>query len=106
MPSQPLQQAFPFLTSGHTVFHIYPCFLDFLHPGKQTKVHRLLSAYLDEENTGSKDKYEKLCDHSSKMERLAAEAERASVKYKQVEYMSDKTGMVFEGVISGAVSYT
>jgi ribonuclease R len=68
-------------------------------------VHRLMSAYLAEENPGSKDKYEKLCDHSSKMERLAAEAERASVKYKQVEYMSDKTGKVFEGVISGVTEW-
>ena len=68
-------------------------------------VHRLLSVYLSEENPGSKDKYEKLCDHSSKMERLAAEAERASVKYKQVEYMSDKTGKVFEGVISGVTEW-
>jgi ribonuclease R len=62
-------------------------------------VHRLLTSYLSEENPGAQDKYEKLCNHSSKMERLSAEAERASVKYKQVEYMSDKTGMVFEGVI-------
>jgi len=68
-------------------------------------VHRLLSAYLAEENPGQKDKYQKLCDHSSKMERLAAEAERASIKYKQVEYMSDKTGQVFEGVISGVTEW-
>jgi ribonuclease R len=68
-------------------------------------VHRLLTAYLSEENPGTQDKYQKLCDHSSKMERLAAEAERASVKYKQVEYMSDKTGQVFEGVISGVTEW-
>jgi ribonuclease R len=68
-------------------------------------VHRLLSAYLSEENPGQQDKYEKLCNHSSKMERLSAEAERASVKYKQVEYMSDKTGRVFEGVISGVTEW-
>ena len=68
-------------------------------------VHRLLSAYLAEVNPGQKDKYQKLCDHSSKMERLAAEAERASIKYKQVEYMSDKTGQVFEGVISGVTEW-
>jgi len=68
-------------------------------------VHRLLSAYLAEENPGSKEKYEKLCDHSSKMERLASEAERASVKYKQVEYMSDKTGKEFEGIISGVTEW-
>jgi ribonuclease R len=68
-------------------------------------VHRLLSAYLAEDNPGSQDKYAKMCEHSSKMERLAAEAERASVKYKQVEYMSDKTGQVFEGVISGVTEW-
>jgi ribonuclease R len=68
-------------------------------------VHRLLSAYLAQENPGAKDKYQKMCDHSSKMERTAAEAERASVKYKQVEYMSDKTGQVFEGVISGVTEW-
>lgn len=68
-------------------------------------VHRLLTAYLAEENPGGQDKIQKLCDHSSKMERLAAEAERASVKYKQVEYMSDKTGKIFEGVISGVTEW-
>ncbi len=68
-------------------------------------VHRLLTAYLDHENPNATDKYQKMCDHSSKMERLAAEAERASVKYKQVEYMSDKTGKVFEGVISGVTEW-
>ena len=68
-------------------------------------VHRLLTSYLNHENPGAQDKYEKMCNHSSKMERLAAEAERASVKYKQVEYMSDKTGKVFEGVISGVTEW-
>jgi ribonuclease R len=68
-------------------------------------VHRLLSMYLAEENPGAKDKYQKLADHSSKMERLSAEAERASVKYKQVEYMSDKTGIEFDGVISGVTEW-
>jgi ribonuclease R len=68
-------------------------------------VHRLLTAYLSQENPGDTGKYQKMCDHSSKMERLAAEAERASVKYKQVEYMSDKTGRVFEGVISGVTEW-
>ena len=67
-------------------------------------VHRLLTAYLETENAPG-DKWEKLCEHSSKMERLAAEAERASVKYKQVEYMSDKLGKVFEGVISGVTEW-
>jgi ribonuclease R len=68
-------------------------------------VHRLLSVYLDQQQPSGADKYEKLCSHSSKMERLAAEAERASIKYKQVEYMSDKTGKPFEGVISGVTEW-
>jgi len=68
-------------------------------------VHRLLSTYLMKENPESKDKFQKLCDHSSKMERLATEAERASIKYKQVEFMSDKIGKAFEGVISGVTEW-
>ena len=68
-------------------------------------VHRLLTFYLAQEKPSSPEKYQKLCDHSSKMERLAAEAERASVKYKQVEYMSDKLGKIFEGVISGVTEW-
>lgn len=68
-------------------------------------VHRLLSSYLANETPGHKEKIQKLCDHSSKMERLASEAERASVKYKQVEYMSDKTGHIFEGIISGVTEW-
>jgi len=68
-------------------------------------VHRLMTAYLAQDNPGTQDKWEKLCNHSSKMERLSAEAERASVKYKQVEYMSDKTGKEFEGVISGVTEW-
>jgi len=68
-------------------------------------VHRLLSAYLAQENPEARDKYQKLCEHSSKMEKLASEAERASVKYKQVEYMSDKLDKEFEGVISGVTEW-
>jgi ribonuclease R len=68
-------------------------------------VHRLLTAYLNKEDPGSQEKFEKLCDHSSKMERLATDAERASIRYKQVEFMSDKTGQVFKGVISGVTEW-
>jgi len=68
-------------------------------------VHRLLTAYLNKENPGGKKEVEKQCEHSSKMERLAAEAERASIKYKQVEFMSDKTGKEFEGIISGVTEW-
>jgi ribonuclease R len=68
-------------------------------------VHRLLTSYLAEEHPEGREKYEKLCEHSSKMERLANEAERASVKYKQVEFMSDKLGKKFDGVISGVTEW-
>ena len=68
-------------------------------------VHRLLTAYLEGQPAKDKDKYAKLCEHSSKMERLATDAERASIKYKQVEYMSDKIGKVFDGIISGVTEW-
>ncbi|MCX6260127.1 MAG: ribonuclease R [Bacteroidia bacterium] len=92
---------------GHygLAFKYYTHFTSPIRRYPDMMVHRLLTTYLDGENPGSQDKYEKLCDHSSKMERLANEAERASVKYKQVEFMSDKTGQVFDGVISGVTEW-
>lgn len=64
-------------------------------------VHRLLQRYLDNEPSASKEYYEDMCDHSSKRELRATEAERASIKYKMVEFLSDKIGMEFFGTISG-----
>jgi ribonuclease R len=68
-------------------------------------VHRLLEARLKGKTYASKDELEFLCKHSSEMEKLAAEAERASVKYKQVEFMSDKVGQVFDAIISGVTEW-
>ncbi len=68
-------------------------------------VHRLLTAYLNGEKSKDREKYESLCESSSKRERLAVEAERASIKYKQVEFMKDKMGIAFEGVISGVTDW-
>jgi ribonuclease R len=68
-------------------------------------VHRLLTKYLEKQAPRDGEKYVKLCEHSSKRERLAADAERASIKYKQVEFMSDKIGQAFDGVISGVTEW-
>ncbi len=64
-------------------------------------VHRLLHAYDFGSASADQGVYEEHCQHASQMERLAQEAERESVKYKQVEFMSDKIGEEFEGLISG-----
>jgi ribonuclease R len=64
-------------------------------------VHRLLERYLEGGKSVGKDAYEEMCKHSSDMERKATQAERDSVKYKQVEFLLDKKGKVFDGVISG-----
>jgi len=68
-------------------------------------VHRLLEKYLNGGRSVNEKKYEDLCRHSSEMETRAAEAERASVKYKQVEFMQDHIGEVYPGVISGITDW-
>lgn len=68
-------------------------------------VHRLLYHYLNKGDSVNKSKYEKYCQHSSEMEQLATDAERASIKYKQVEFMQDKVGKDFDGIISGVSEY-
>ena len=64
-------------------------------------VHRLLDLYLQEKSSVSKKEYEEYCEQCSQLERRAVEAERASIKYKQAEYLLDKIGQSFDGVISG-----
>ena len=92
---------------GHygLAFKYYTHFTSPIRRYPDMMVHRLLTDYLNDKSPGDKQKLERSCEHSSKMERLAMEAERASVKYKQVEFMSDKTGQVFEGVISGVTEW-
>ena len=68
-------------------------------------VHRLLEAYLQGGESAKKDVYDKLCKHASEREVVAAEAERASIKYKLVEFMQDKVGYVFGGHISGLTEW-
>lgn len=68
-------------------------------------VHRLLAKYAEGARSVDKLKLEDLCKHSSDMEQLAANAERASIRYKQVEYMRDRLGEVYTGVISGVTEW-
>ena len=68
-------------------------------------VHRLVTRYMDGGRSVSETKYEDLCDHSSNMEQIAANAERASIKYKQVEFMSERLGQTYDGVISGVTEW-
>ena len=68
-------------------------------------VHRLLHQYLNGSESKNKKEYEKRCEHASDMEKRATEAERDSIKYKQVEFMSDKIGKIYAGVISGVTEW-
>lgn len=68
-------------------------------------VHRLLKQYLQGQFKFDQRIYEKKCQHASERERLAAEAERASIKYKQVELIQTLQGEVMEGVISSIMDW-
>ena len=87
-------------------FEYYTHFTSPIRRYPDMMVHRLLTKYLDEHGrTVSEKKYEALCQHSSAMEQLAAQAERASIKYKQVEFMQEHVGQVYDGVISGVTEW-
>jgi len=68
-------------------------------------VHRLLERYLQGGRSVNQPALEEECKHCSNKESLASNAERTSIKYKQVEFMSDKVGLVFDGVISGVTEW-
>ncbi len=68
-------------------------------------VHRLLERYLAGGRSVNEQSLENECKHASEMEQLAANAERASIKYKQVEYMSERLGEEYDGVISGITEW-
>ncbi len=68
-------------------------------------VHRLLAAYLNDEKSANEEEYEIAASHSSAMEKRAADAERASIKYKQAEYLEDNIGNTYTGIISGVTEW-
>lgn len=68
-------------------------------------VHRLLARYAEGGRSVDKIKTEEECKHDSEMEQLASNAERASIRYKQVEFMRDRMGEIYDGVISGVTEW-
>ena len=92
---------------GHygLAFDYYTHFTSPIRRFPDMMVHRLVTKYMDGGRSVSETKYEDLCDHSSNMEQIAANAERASIKYKQVEFMSEHLGQTYHGVISGVTEW-
>lgn len=88
---------------GHfgLAFNHYSHFTSPIRRYPDMMAHRLLQHYLDEKKPVSKTDYEERCEHSSEREKRAADAERASIKYKQVEFMSLAEKKDYEGLISG-----
>jgi len=90
---------------GHfgLAFEFYTHFTSPIRRYPDLMVHRLLQRFIEKGQIEQDEimKYQRLCDDSSEREMEAAEAERASIKYKQVEYMQDKIGQEFEAMVSG-----
>ncbi len=86
-------------------FRYYTHFTSPIRRYPDVMVHRLLERYLDNGRSVVAQKFEDYCKHSTDMEIRASSAERSSVKYKQVEFMKDKIGEVYSGVISGVTDW-
>ncbi len=89
---------------GHygLAFDYYTHFTSPIRRYPDLMVHRLIERYLIEgQGSANKKDYEDMCKHASDMEKQAEEMERQSIKYKQAEYLQDKIGQVFEGLVSG-----
>ena len=92
---------------GHygLAFDYYTHFTSPIRRYPDTMVHRLLTRYQEGGRSANREHYEELCEHASNMEQTAQQAERDSIKYKMVEFMSDKIGNEYDAHISGITSY-
>ena len=86
-------------------FDFYTHFTSPIRRYPDLMAHRLLFSYLNNGKSANEVEYEEKCKHSSQMEIQAADAERASVKYKQVEYIKQFIGEQFNGLISGVTEW-
>ncbi|WP_312697563.1 ribonuclease R [Sphingobacterium mizutaii] len=86
-------------------FDYYTHFTSPIRRYPDVMVHRLLQFYLDGGKNVNAEHYEKMSEHSSQMEKKAAEAERASIKYKQAEFLQDQIGVEYTGIVSGVTEW-
>jgi len=86
-------------------FQYYTHFTSPIRRYPDVMVHRLLQHYLDQGKSVQQEEYESKCLHSSEMEKRASDAERASIKYKQVEFMASVEDKAFDGLVTGVTEW-